>query len=248
MSAVEIPEIQGEIKPLIEGITKKLEPKSEIVESQLPEAPDTTAQIIKILDEKKASGLNLSDKDTYVRIFNEIAETVHCSYNNVKKVAKKHLNASNNIQKESVQADKTTIIIKKVGDDSRPPPKQPQEAPKQTVFTSQKESDEVSKAQIAFEAEMILLSFENVADFEKMILGRSPKIAKMKKMAVHIATYNHLMRSNGKPEQVIDMGEKLMKYMLYAGVAGMFLNELGATLKGKDDNSNKGIKQKSSMR
>ncbi|MGI0092756.1 MAG: hypothetical protein ACREA8_01490 [Nitrosotalea sp.] len=239
-------ESKPESEVLEAGIIKKSDTqKSEIVESALPPAPDKVGQIEKLLDAKKAMGLNLSDKETYVRIYKEIAEQVGCSYQLVAKTAKKHLNASQQVVKESVIAEKNTINIRGVGDDARPPPRVPKEIPvQQTKPLSVEQQKEADGLQIEFEAGMIQMSFENIAGFEHLALGMSPKNKKMQQMAVRIATYNQMMRKAGKPEEVINVGDKLMKYMLWAGIAGMFLTPLGLKLKDMGEKKNDGIKPK----
>jgi len=250
--STEQPPQNGEPKPepvtevLEAGITKKTEtPKTDLVESALPQAPDKVKQIQDLLDAKKKMGLNLSDKDTYVRIYKEIAEQVDCSYQLVAKTAKKYLNASQAVVKESVVADKNTINIRGVGDETRPPPKTPQLPPsamkKPLTDEQQKELDQ---KKIEFESGMILMSFENIAGFESLALGMSPKSKKMQQMALRIATYNHMMREAGKPEEVINVGDKLMKWMLWAGIAGMFLTPLGLKLKEIGDKKGSGITPK----
>jgi hypothetical protein len=227
------------------GITKKPEtPETEIV-SVLPEAPDKVKQIQDLLDKKKAMGLNLSDKETYVRIFKEIAEEVKCSYQLVAKTAKKHLNASQAVIKDTVVADKSKINIRGVGDDTRPPPRLP---PKEIVTPirplSPEQKAESDKTKIEFEQGMIMMSFENIAGFQDLALGISPKSKKMQQMALRIATYNHMMRENGTPEECINVGDKLMKYMLWAGIAGLFLTPLGIKLKQLGDKKGSGITPK----
>ncbi|MHB8545641.1 MAG: hypothetical protein ACYDAJ_02615 [Nitrosotalea sp.] len=251
----EQPEINAETKPepevLDAGITKKSEPKeSEVVASALPEAPDKVKQIQDLLDIKKGMGLNLSDKETYVRIYKEIAEQVGCSYQLVAKTAKKHLNASQAVIKESVVADKSKINIKGVGDDTRPPPKvlpkEAMSAPAKALTPEQKQ--ESDKTKIEFETGMILMSFENIAGFQDLALGISPKSKKMQQMALRIATYNHMMRENGTPEECINVGDKLMKYMLWAGIAGLFLTPLGMKVKQLGDKKSSGITPKKETR
>lgn len=252
MSTEEPPQ-NGEPKPepvtevLEAGITKKTETqKTDLVESALPPAPDKVKQIQDLLDAKKAMGLNLSDKETYVRIYKEIAEQVDCSYQLVAKTAKKHLNASQQIVKESVVADKSKINIRGVGDDTRPPPRTPPAAPVAAPSKplSIEQQKELEQKKIDFEAGMIMMSFENIAGFESLALGMSPKSKKMQQMALRIATYNHMMRENGKPEEVINVGDKMMKYMLWAGIAGMFLTPLGLKLKEFGDKKGSGITPK----
>lgn len=243
-----IEEIKSELEA---GITKKTEtPAENVVESVLPEAPDKVGQIKKLLDEKKAQGHNLSDKETYVRIFKEIAEQVGCSYQLVTKTAKKHLNASQAIVKESVVADKNKINIKGVGDDTRPPPKMPQQLPPSAMQKplSVEQQKQLDEKKIEFEAGMIQMSFENIADFEQLALGMSPRSKKIQQMALRIATYNHMMREAGKPEEVINVGDKLLKWMLWAGIAGMFLTPLGLKLKDMREKKNDGIKPKKETR
>jgi hypothetical protein len=99
--------------------------------------------------------------------------------------------------------------------------------------TKQKSShanSERTKIDLAFETAMLEMSFENLAGLMKTIGIPAPQATKIKQQAKLIAMFNQKMIENGHPEQVIDMGEKLMPWILKISTAGMFIEPLGKLL------------------
>lgn len=240
------PEEKPKDQPEVTGISK-IEPKdSEIIESQLPEAPNTRKLIEDLLQKKVSEGHNLSDKSVYPRIFDEIAQQVNCSYSHVQKTAKKFFNKSARLD-EKIESEKSQIIIKGVGADTRPPPRpKPQEpVPTSAILSNDAEAQNL---ELEFEQTMLEMSFDSVGNFENMVLGVRPKTAKLKKMARTIAIFNQKMVQAGHPEKTINIGEDIQRYMIYAAIAGTFLEPLGEKWAKGGSKKTEGIEQKQSMR
>jgi len=91
-------------------------------------------------------------------------------------------------------------------------------------------SPERTKIDLAFETAMLEMSFENLAGLMKTIGIPAPQSTKIKQQAKLIAMFNQKMIETGHPEQVIDMGEKLMPWILKISTAGMFIEPVGKLL------------------
>ncbi len=98
---------------------------------------------------------------------------------------------------------------------------------------------ERTQIDLAFETAMLEMSFENLAGLMKTIGIPSPQEKKIKQQAKLIAMFNQKMIQTGHPEQVINMGEKLMPWILKISTAGMFIEPLGKLLMKMGD-KNKG--------
>ncbi|GEM_PF-6223983 len=197
--------------------------------SQLPEAPNTAENIRTAIQKKVDQGINMSDKSVYPRIFKEIAEIENCSYQNVLKIGKLYLKKSNgDISKTSVQ-DGSVVNVKTVKPESRPPPKEkPQQTEPSTLgrIIPTNLSKEQLDTMLQFESDMIELSFSNISMFLKSLGVPAPQQNKIKKMCHTIAIFNQKMDLAGKPEQKIDIGEKLLPLMIKIGVVGMFFQPI----------------------
>lgn len=102
------------------------------------------------------------------------------------------------------------------------------------------DNSEKTQIDLAFETAMLEMSFDNLAGLMKTIGIPSPQAKKIKQQAKLIAMFNQKMIQAGHPEQVINMGEKLMPWILKISTAGMFIEPLGKLLmkmgdKKKDD-------------
>ena len=112
-------------------------------------------------------------------------------------------------------------------------------------------NSERSQIDVEFETAMLEMSFDNLAKLMKTIGIPSPEATKIKQQAKLIAMFNQKMIQAGHPDQVINMGEKLMPWILKISTAGMFIEPLGKLLmkKGNKKKEDTGIiKEKKSMR
>ena len=91
-------------------------------------------------------------------------------------------------------------------------------------------NSERAQIDLDFETAMLEMSFENLAGLMKTIGMPSPQAKKIKQQAKLIAMFNQKMIQTGHPEQVINMGEKLMPWILKISTAGMFIEPLGKLL------------------
>lgn len=230
MSQQDETQLTSEIKPDIDGVSEKLETTTSEVIPTIPDAPDKTKLIQDILQKKVDQGLNLSDKSIYTRIYKEIAEETKCSYQNVVKVAKKFLNKSSQVS-ESILADKNEINVKTVSSETRPAPKPKPVQEKPITILSAKEQTEIDNLELKFSSDMVMMSFENIADFLKSLEIPAPKMKKIKQMAGTIALYNQKVTRAGHPEKIIDVGEKYLGLMIKIGIIGMFGHPIAAKIK-----------------
>ena len=89
---------------------------------------------------------------------------------------------------------------------------------------------EKAKIDLAFETAMLEMSFDNLAGLMKTFGIPSPQAKKIKQQAKLIAMFNQKMMESGHPEQVINMGEKLLPWILKISTAEMFIEPLGKWL------------------
>ncbi len=89
---------------------------------------------------------------------------------------------------------------------------------------------ERAKIDLAFETAMLEMSFDNLAGLMKTFGIPSPQAKKIKQQAKLIAMFNQKMIESGHPEQVINMGEKLLPWILKISTAEMFIEPLGKWL------------------
>ncbi len=110
---------------------------------------------------------------------------------------------------------------------------------------------ERAKIDLAFETAMLEMSFDNLAGLMKTFGIPSPQAKKIKQQAKLISMFNQKMIEAGHPEQAINMGEKLLPWILKISTAEMFIEPLGKWLlemadKKKEDKDI--IEKKKSMR
>ncbi len=91
-------------------------------------------------------------------------------------------------------------------------------------------NSERAKINLAFESAMLEMSFDNLAGLMKTFGIPSPQANKIKQQAKLIAMFNQKMIEGGHPEQVINMGEKLLPWILKISTAEMFIEPLGKWL------------------
>ncbi len=91
-------------------------------------------------------------------------------------------------------------------------------------------NSERTKIDLAFETAMLEMSFDNLAELMKTFGIPSPQAKKIKQQAKLIAMFNQKMIEGGHPEQVINMGEKLLPWILKISTAEMFIEPLGKWL------------------
>ena len=91
-------------------------------------------------------------------------------------------------------------------------------------------NSERAKINLAFETAMLEMSFDNLAGLMKTFGIPSPQAKKIKQQAKLIAMFNQKMIEGGHPEQVINMGEKLLPWILKISTAEMFIEPLGKWL------------------
>ena len=91
-------------------------------------------------------------------------------------------------------------------------------------------NSERAKINLAFETAMLEMSFDNLAGLMKTFGIPSPQANKIKQQAKLIAMFNQKMIEGGHPEQVINMGEKLLPWILKISTAEMFIEPLGKWL------------------
>jgi hypothetical protein len=113
-------------------------------------------------------------------------------------------------------------------------------------------NSEKTKIDLAFETAMLEMSFDNLVGLMKTIGIPAPQATKIKQQAKLIAMFNQKMIENGHPEQVINMGEKLMPWILKISTAGMFIEPLGKLLikmgEKKKEDDDEIIEEKTSTR
>ena len=125
-------------------------------------------------------------------------------------------------------------------------PKRPTTKLRKKQKLSSHAKPERTQIDLAFETAMLEMSFDNLAGLMKTLGIPSPQETKIKQQAKLIAMFNQKMIESGHPDQVINMGEKLMPWILKISTAGMFIEPLGKLLlkmgdkKKKDDD---GIKE-----
>lgn len=91
-------------------------------------------------------------------------------------------------------------------------------------------NSERSKINLAFETAMLEMSFDNLASLMKTFGIPSPHAKKIKQQAKLISIFNQKMIEGGHPEQVINMGEKLLPWILKISTAEMFIEPIGKWL------------------
>jgi hypothetical protein len=213
----------------------------EAVKLELPPAPDLRTAIEQALKAKVDAGENLSVRAVYTRIYNEIAESNKCSYAYVAKIAKTFLKKQSEPEKKTEKIDGNKIEIETVSPIFRPPPKKKESNNLENVIGRFPSTNpELDQVNLDFETAMLEMSFENVAGIMRTVGIPAPQAKKIKRQAHLIAMFNQKMVQSGHPEQVINMGEKLLPWMLKISVVGMFIEPLGKTLmklgdKKKDD-------------
>ncbi len=89
---------------------------------------------------------------------------------------------------------------------------------------------ERSQIDLAFETAMLEMSFDNLAGLLKTFGIPTPQAKKIKQQARLIAMFNQKMIQSGHPEQVINMGEKILPWILKISTAEMFIEPLGKWL------------------
>ncbi|MEO9308086.1 MAG: hypothetical protein ABI342_07230 [Nitrososphaera sp.] len=102
-----------------------------------------------------------------------------------------------------------------------------------------------------FETAMLEMSFENLAGLMKTLGIPSPQTKKIKQQARLIAMFNQKMIESGHPEQVINMGEKIMPWIVKISTAEMFMEPLGKWMMemvGKKKGTHKIVEKTKSMR
>lgn len=226
---------------IISTATETPSQQTSTTKQELPEAPNTAESVRKRLKEKVVAGQNLSDKNVYPRIFKEIAEIENCSYQNVAKIAKQFLKKSSGSVDDKTISDGSIVTVKTVKPEERPPRKE-KPASEASATLSRIIPVTMSKEQIdtmlQFESDMIELSFDNIAMFLKSVGMPAPQQKKIKQMCHTIALFNQKMEMAGKPDQKIDVGEKLLPWMIKIGCVGLFLQPIaGKYFSGKDSKS-----------
>lgn len=96
--------------------------------------------------------------------------------------------------------------------------------------SSSRVNPERTQIDLAFETAMLETSLENLAGLMETIGIPSPQAKRIKQQAKLIAMFNQKMIQTGHPEQVINMGEKLMPWILKISTVGMFIEPLGKML------------------
>lgn len=112
-------------------------------------------------------------------------------------------------------------------------------------------NSEKLKINLDFETVMLEMSFDNLASLMKTFGIPSPHAKKIKQQAKLISMFNQKMIEGGHPEQVINMGEKLLPWILRISTAEMFIEPIGKWLMDMADKrkENSGIvEKKKSMR
>lgn len=112
-------------------------------------------------------------------------------------------------------------------------------------------NSEKSKINLDFETAMLEMSFDNLAGLMKTFGIPSPHAKKIKQQAKLISMFNQKMIEGGHPEQVINMGEKILPWILRISTAEMFIEPIGKWLIEMADKrkENSGIaEKKKSMR
>lgn len=112
-------------------------------------------------------------------------------------------------------------------------------------------NSEKSKINLDFETAMLEMSFDNLASLMKTFGIPSPHAKKIKQQAKLISMFNQKMIEGGHPEQVINMGEKILPWILRISTAEMFIEPIGKWLIEMADKrkENSGIaEKKKSMR
>jgi hypothetical protein len=91
-------------------------------------------------------------------------------------------------------------------------------------------NSEKAQIDLDFESAMLEMTFDNLAGLMKTLGIPTPQATKIKQQAKLIATFNQKMIHTGHPDQVINLGEKLMPWILKISTAGMFVEPLGKLL------------------
>jgi hypothetical protein len=225
---------------------------SEIVDakSELPPAPDTRSAIERDLKAKIDAGENLSVKSVYTKIFNEIAQKNKCSYVYVSKIAKGFLKKKSDTPKEKTTVDSNKIEIKTVSPTQRPGRKV-----KPTNFENIINTIDVGKESASFELEfetaILEMSFDNIAGIMRTLRIPAPQAKRIKHQAKLIAMFNQKMIQANRPDQCINVGEKLLPIMLKISTIGMFVEPIGKMLMKIGDKKSESagiIEEKQSMR
>jgi len=207
---------------------------TESKEKQVLPEKDLKAKIEKDLQSKVDTGENLSEKTIYTRVFNEIAEKNGCSYQYVYGIAKTYLKKKKETVETSAKSEGNKIKIKTVNPDERPK----REVVSDAVSTLQKREpatlDEASELKIKFESEIIEMSFQSIADIEKLVGLPAPQAKKIKRIASTIALYNESMTQAGTPEKCINVGERLLPIFIKLSIASMFIMPIAQKFMGKD--------------
>lgn len=221
----------GEENAGIEEITENLSESStsEAVSQEIPQAPDLRGAIEQDLQKKIDAGENLSVRTVYTRIYNEIAEANKCSYAYVAKLAKAFLKKKSEPEASTTKVDNNKIEIQTVAPVPRPPP-QAKKKTLENLVENIEVDHEKNKLDLEFEIAMLEMSFDNIAGIIRIFGIPAPQAKKIKHQAKLIAMFNQRMIATGHPEEVIDMGSKLLPWMLKISTVGMFAEPIGKVL------------------
>lgn len=211
-------------------------------ETTQPEAePKTTKELAREkLTAKLEQGIDLSNKEEKARICHEIANEIQnkigsCSYQAVAKEVPFVLKAKKEIKTEPEMktVEGNTIIkkgvnkldrpAKKIIDETNTTEEKPILTPEQLALIQMKFN---SNGPETFEETTIKFALEDVGFFISSLGLPKPQMKMLKQRAKQIAQYNELQRAKGNDENVIEIGDRLLKYAIYFGVASTFFQPI----------------------